>query len=80
MPACAVPNSQGFLAVVDVDVNACTGFIVTTTQEYLYLTDYTQITPLEVSQAVGFGFTLIVGLGYLSTYGVQLALRIIRLL
>ncbi|MFM2592380.1 single-stranded DNA-binding protein [Vibrio harveyi] len=81
MPVCALPNADGFLAVVSgIDASSCSGYVMVTAQEYANLMDYTQVTPNEISQAFGFGFTLVFAGGYLSTYAIKMAIRVIRLL
>lgn len=60
MPVCALPNADGFLAVVpDIEAASCSGYVMVTAQEYDTLMSYTQLTPGEISQAFGLGFTLV---------------------
>ncbi|EGR1299336.1 single-stranded DNA-binding protein, partial [Vibrio alginolyticus] len=51
-----------------------------TAQEYDTLMSYTQLTPGEISEAFGLGFTLVFVGGYLSTYAIKMAIRLIKLL
>ncbi|EJG1656755.1 single-stranded DNA-binding protein, partial [Vibrio parahaemolyticus] len=52
MPVCALPNADGFLAVVpDIEAASCSGYVMVTAQEYDTLMSYTQLTPGEISQA-----------------------------
>ncbi|WP_140301388.1 single-stranded DNA-binding protein, partial [Vibrio parahaemolyticus] len=75
------PNADGFLAVVpDIEAASCSGYVMVTAQEYDTLMSYTQLTPGEISQAFGLGFTLVFVGGYLSTYAIKMAIRLIKLL
>ncbi|EIC9816506.1 MULTISPECIES: single-stranded DNA-binding protein [Vibrio harveyi group] len=81
MPVCALPNADGFLAVVpDIEAASCRGYVMVTAQEYDTLMSYTQLTPGEISQAFSLGFTLVFVGGYLSTYAIKMAIRLIKLL
>ncbi|MDF5451805.1 single-stranded DNA-binding protein, partial [Vibrio parahaemolyticus] len=60
MPVCALPNADGFIAVVpEVDAASCSGYVMVTAQEYGSLMDFTQFTCPEVSQMFGLGFCLV---------------------
>lgn len=81
MPVCAMPNSDGFIAIVEgVELSSCSGYVMTTVQEYNALYEYTQLTGVEISQYFGLGFSLVFVGGYLLTYGISAALKVIRLL
>ncbi len=79
MAVCALPNAQGFLAVTDVPTAECTGYIVTTSQEYAHLMTYTQITALEVASYFTLGFSLVFGM-HLLTLSVNVGIKLIKLL
>lgn len=82
MPVCMLPNSEGFLAVVpDVQLEDCTnGYVAVTVQDYDFMMSYTQVTGAEITEAFGFGFAAVFTVGYLSTYAVKAALKLIRLI
>ncbi|EGQ9207027.1 single-stranded DNA-binding protein [Vibrio cholerae] len=81
MPVCALPNSQGFLAVTDKPLNECHGgYVAVTIQDYDYLMSYTRITPTDAGLAFSFGFMAVFALGYLSTYAVYVGKKLINLL
>ncbi|WP_260261724.1 single-stranded DNA-binding protein [Vibrio intestinalis] len=60
--------------------SSCSAYVLVSSSEYDSLLTHKSLTPLDVSAAVGFGFTVVFGLGYLSTYGVALAKRLIKLI
>jgi len=81
MPVCLTVNSQGFLNINSGEsLETCTGYIALTKQDYDLFMDYRQVTGSEISTAFGFGFTLVFVGGHLSTYGVKVALRLIRMI
>ncbi|MBM5249706.1 single-stranded DNA-binding protein, partial [Vibrio parahaemolyticus] len=48
MPVCALPNADGFIAVVpEFDAASCSGYVMVTAQEYGSLMDFTQVTGPE---------------------------------
>ncbi|QNE01028.1 single-stranded DNA-binding protein [Vibrio vulnificus] len=81
MAVCALPNAQGFLAVTEVPLPECDGgYVAITVQDYDYLMSYTRITPSEAGEAFGYGFALVFGFGYLTTYAVYIAKKVINLI
>ncbi|MFH4666645.1 single-stranded DNA-binding protein [Vibrio cidicii] len=81
MPVCALPNSQGFLAVTEVPLSECDGgYVAVTVQDYDYLMSYTRITPADAGEAFGYGFALVFGVGYLGTYAIYIAKKVINLI
>lgn len=81
MPVCMLPNSEGFVAVVpDVQLEDCTGgYVAVTVEDYNLMMSYTQITGAEITSAFGFGFAAVFAVGYLGTYAVKVALKLIRM-
>ncbi|MDN3686141.1 hypothetical protein QW180_31310 [Vibrio sinaloensis] len=45
--------------------------------EYDHLTTHQSVSAQEASAAIGFGFAVVFGLGYLTTYGVGVGKRLI---
>ena len=81
MPVCAIPNSDGFLAVVpELDVSLCSGYVMLTTQEYDYFMAYTQVTSTEMAKYFVGGFSLVFVFGFLLTYGIKAAIKLIKLI
>ncbi|MGF1837618.1 single-stranded DNA-binding protein [Vibrio atlanticus] len=81
MPVCAIANSKGFLAVVpSVDVSSCSGYLMLKPDEYEFMMSYTQITSTEIATYFAGGFSLVFVFGFLSTYGIKAALKVIRLI
>ncbi|ELE6596799.1 single-stranded DNA-binding protein [Vibrio parahaemolyticus] len=81
MPVCALPNADGFLAVLpEIDTTSCSGYVMVTAQEYGALMDFTQVTGSEATQMFGLGFSLVFFGGFISTYVINVALRLIRLI
>lgn len=81
MPVCAIPNSDGFLAVVpELDVSSCSGYVMLTAQEYDYFMAYTQVTSTEMAKYFVGGFSLVFVFGFLSTYGIKAAIKLIKLI
>ncbi|MDA0148340.1 single-stranded DNA-binding protein [Vibrio sp. LaRot3] len=58
----------------------CTAFVMVSSAEYSQLMTHQSLSPAQVGTAVSFGFAIVFGLGYLSTYGVALAKRLIKLI
>ncbi|HCG9215552.1 single-stranded DNA-binding protein [Vibrio parahaemolyticus] len=81
MPVCALPNADGFIAVVpEVDAASCSGYVMVTAQEYGSLMDFTQVTGSEATQMFSLGFSLVFFGGFISTYAIKMAIRLIKLL
>ncbi|WP_434998673.1 single-stranded DNA-binding protein [Vibrio scophthalmi] len=80
MPSCVMANAQGFLAVVSTDIAQCTGFIVVTPAEYEYVMGYTQITAIEATAAFSGAYSLVFVSGFLTTYVVKVAIKLVKLL
>ncbi|MBF9000487.1 single-stranded DNA-binding protein [Vibrio nitrifigilis] len=81
MSVCLIPNSDGFLAVTDTSLEDCgdsSGYIGITVDEYNTLSSYTQITAADAGSAFSFGFFAVFAVGYLSTYAIKIAIRLIR--
>lgn len=81
MPVCAMPNSDGFLAVVtELEVTSCSGYVMMSSEEYDFVMAYTQITSSEMATYFAGGFALVFVFGFLQTYGIKAALKVIRLI
>ncbi|MDK9765127.1 single-stranded DNA-binding protein [Vibrio sp. D420a] len=81
MPVCAIPNADGFIAAVpELEVSTCSGFVMMSADEYQYVMAYTQITSTEMATYFAGGFALVFVFGFLQTYAVKAALRVIRLI
>jgi|TARA_Y100000588_G_C14207886_1_gene905401 hypothetical protein len=81
MPVCALPNADGFLAVVpELDVTDCAGYVMMSASDYQYFMAYTQITATEIATYFAGGFALVFVFGFLQTYAIKAALRVIRLI
>ncbi|OBT16570.1 single-stranded DNA-binding protein [Vibrio tasmaniensis] len=81
MPVCAMPNSDGFLAVVpELEVTSCSGYVMVSAEEYDFVMAYTQITSSEMATYFAGGFALVFVFGFLQTYGIKAALKVIRLI
>ncbi len=80
MPVCALPNADGFIAVVpEVDAASCSGYVMVTAQEYGSLMDFTQVTGLKLLKCLASVFLGFLW-GFISTYAIKMAIRLIKLL
>ncbi|KAB0289282.1 single-stranded DNA-binding protein [Vibrio fortis] len=80
MPKCALPNDNGFLALVETSVESCSGVIVITASDYEYLMGFTQVTAIEATAAFGGAFSLVFVSGFAITYAVKMAVKLIKIL
>ncbi|MGR5558153.1 single-stranded DNA-binding protein [Vibrio fortis] len=80
MPKCALPNDNGFLALVETSVESCSGVIVITASDYEYLMGFTQVTAIEATVAFSGAFSLVFVSGFAMSYVVKMAIKLIRLL
>ncbi|EGR2998727.1 single-stranded DNA-binding protein, partial [Vibrio parahaemolyticus] len=56
------------------------GYVMVTAQEYGSLMDFTQVTGPEATQMFSLGFSLVFFGGFISTYAIKMAIRLIKLL
>lgn len=80
MPKCALPNEDGFLALVDTSVESCTGVIVITASDYDYLMGFTQVTPIEATAAFSGAFSLVFVSGFAMSYAIKMVIKLIKIL
>lgn len=78
MPICVDVTSEGFLHKTDTE--NCQAYVLVSTSEYADLSAHKSVSAQEASIAIGFGFAVVFGIGYLPTYGVAVAKRLINLL
>lgn len=76
MAACVNFTSEGFLKRTD--ATTCKAYVLVSSSEYNDLSAHKSVSPAEASAAIGFGFAVVFGLGYLSTYAVGVSKRLIR--
>jgi len=72
-------NSEGFLSEVATPLESCNGYVILTSEDYTYLTDYTSLTGAEVVEYWSFGFALVF-FGYILAAPIKAALKAVRLL
>lgn len=77
MSVCVEITSEGFLKTTGTEL--CSSFVLVSSAEYQNLSSHQSVSAQDASMAIGFGFAVVLGLGYLSTYGVALAKRLINL-
>lgn len=80
MPQCAVPNENGFLAVVDTAIESCGGVVVITADDYQYLMGFTEVTAIEATAVFGGAFSLVFVSGFAMSYAVKMAIKLIKIL
>lgn len=80
MPKCALPNDNGFLALVETSVESCSGVIVITASDYEYLMGFTQVTAIEATVAFSGAFSLVFVSGFAMSYVVKMAIKLIKIL
>ncbi|RBW67239.1 single-stranded DNA-binding protein [Vibrionales bacterium C3R12] len=76
MPVCVDITSEGFLQQINVDT--CEAYILVTASEYTDLNTHQSVSAADASLAIGFGFSIVFGLGYLTTYGFGVGQRLIK--
>ncbi|MFB9216514.1 single-stranded DNA-binding protein [Vibrio sinaloensis] len=75
MSVCVTITSEGFLKRVETE--HCQAYVMISSTEYDHLTTHQSVSAQEASAAIGFGFAVVFGLGYLTTYGVGVGKRLI---
>lgn len=80
MAVCVAPNSSGFLAVTGQTLEECQTFVLVSQTDYLQWLDASSVTLPEMSAALGFGVTIIVGWGYFGTYAISAIQKLIKLM
>ena len=80
MPKCALPNENGFLALVDTSVESCTGVIVITASDYEYLMGFTQVSSIEATAVFGGAFSLVFVSGFAMSYAIKMVIKLIKIL
>ncbi|WP_157372617.1 single-stranded DNA-binding protein [Photobacterium marinum] len=78
MPTCVNTNAQGYLRIENIPVAQCDGYVMVTKAEYDTWLSTWELSPAEISSAFTFGLGAILVTGYLSSYGVGLAKKLIR--
>lgn len=79
MPVCVAP-ANGYLKIVPVAVEQCQAYVLVTQSEYSDWMTTLELSPSTISSAFGFGLSAVLITGYLSSYGVGLAKKLIRLI
>ncbi|MFW7526644.1 hypothetical protein ACODM8_21320 [Vibrio ostreicida] len=82
MPACVDFTPEGFVysKPVSGDSPDCQAFVLVSSNEYSDLSAHKSVSAQDAATSITFGFAVVFGLGFLSTYGVALAQRIIKLI
>lgn len=75
MAICVDVTSEGFLRHSDSAV--CESYMMVSSSEYSDLMNHQSVSAQDASMAIGFGFAVVFGLGYLSTYAVGVCKRVI---
>lgn len=58
----------------------CRDFVMITSQEYNSLVSHQTVTAVDAGSAISFGFAVVFGLGFLSTYVVSVGKKLIRMI
>ncbi|OED70985.1 hypothetical protein [Vibrio crassostreae] len=80
MPKCALPNENGFLALVDTSVESCTGVIVITASDYEYLMGFTQVSAIEATAVFSGAFSLVFVSGFAMSYAIKMVIKLVKIL
>jgi len=75
---CVSANQQGFLKVTGQDLESCSSYVLVSKSDYDYWFEYISVSPADVSLSIGFGVSVVLVLGFLSTYPIKVALNLIR--
>ncbi|NRB69766.1 MAG: hypothetical protein HRU48_20765 [Vibrio sp.] len=78
MPACVDFTPEGFLK--ESGTSDCQAYVLVSSNEYADLSAHKSVSAQDAATAITFGFAVVFGLGFLTTYGVALAQRIIKLI
>ncbi len=78
MAQCVDFTSEGFLRKSGTE--NCEAYVLVSSSEYADMVAHQSVSASEASVAIGFGFAVVFGIGFLPTYGVAVAKRVIRLL
>ena len=80
MANCVIINSQKLLQVTSDSLDACSDYILLSKQDYLFWFDALNVTLTDIGSAISFGIFIVFGMGYLKTYVVSVALKLIRMI
>lgn len=75
---CVSVNSQGFLQKSNQDIELCNSYILVSKSDYDYWFDFVSVSPADVTTAFSFGFAAVLGIGFLASYPIKIALNLIR--
>lgn len=75
---CVGVNAQQVLQVLNQTADECQGYILVSKAEYDFWFDYVSVSPADAATSITFGLGVVLGLGYLSTYPLKVALDVIR--
>ena len=78
MPACVDFTTEGYLKKIESD--DCQAYVLVSSSEYADLAAHKSVSAQDAATAITFGFSLVFGLGFLATYGVAVAQRVIKLI
>lgn len=80
MANCVIINSQKLLQVTSDSLDDCSDYILLSKQDYLFWFDALNVTLTDIGSAISFGIFIVFGMGYLKTYVVSVALKLIRMI
>lgn len=75
---CVSVNPQGFLKTTGQDLESCTSYVLVSKSDYDYWFDFVSVSPADVTTAFSFGFAAVLGIGFLASYPIKIALNLIR--
>lgn len=82
MVACVSSSQDGFLYIVPAnqDNNCESEYIMLTTQDYGNMMNYTRLDAATITESFSYGFAAVLFAGFISTYAIKIALRVVRLI
>jgi len=78
MPVCVDFTPEGFLK--ESGTSECQAYVLVSSNEYADLSAHKSVSAQDAATAITFGFSVVVGLGFLATYVVAVAQRVIKLI
>lgn len=78
MTLCLKLNPDNSLSVTADTIETCTEYLLISKSDYSFWFDAINVTPTDIAASITFGVFVIVGMGYLMTYPIGIAQKLIR--
>ncbi|PQJ84615.1 hypothetical protein [Aliivibrio sifiae] len=78
MTLCLKLNPDNTLSVTADSIETCTDYLLISKVDYSFWFDAISVSPASITAAITFGIFVVVGMGFLMTYPIGIAKKLIR--